>query len=143
MRIEFQKSGFFCPKAHYECGGVRETIRLQSDGTFYWNFNGQSYRTYPGSNPEIFCDEKKVAFRSWMFSPIEWIITNYRGRKWKIFETYQRWGCQVTWKTTEGKCIMNFFHTGCCRGTAIMRSDWSDNVGLLVGMVIPLILSSG
>ena len=148
MRIEFK----FMPgpfQSYYEFEGVRERIRF--GGGFYWNFNRCIYRTCASNYPKIYCDdifhgEVEVASHSGRLlsrPPFTWNVVDVNGRKWQMIETWRASGWWADWKSIDGKRIMSFRRKSCSKGTAVIRSDWSENVGLLVGMVIPLCLSTG
>jgi hypothetical protein len=147
MRIEFKfNPGPF--RSYYEFDGIRERIRF--DGGFYWNFGGATYRTCASNDPKIYRKDVEVAFRpaaagSWFAQnpPFEWNVVDIDGRKWQIVETWKANIWSVDWKTIDGKLIMAFRRQRCWRGTATIHTDWSENVGLLVGMVVPLVLSTG
>ena len=152
MRIKF-KFNFAPFRSYYEFEGVRERIRC--NGNFYWNFREQTYRTCASNFPKIYCydiyhGDMEIASRPttsagtwWGEAPFLWHIVDIGGRSWQIVETWNVNIWSVDWKTTDGKWIMAFRRKQCCGGTAVIRSDWSENVGLLVGMVIPLVLSTG
>ena len=143
MRIEFK----FMPgpfRSYYEFEGIRERIRF--GGGFYWSFNGCSYRTCASNYPKIYRDdisrgEVEVASHSGRLlsdPPYIWNVVDGDGRKWQIVETHNFNIWSVDWKSIDGKRIMSFRRKSCSKGAAVIRSDWSKNVGLLVGMVIPL-----
>ena len=141
MRIEF-KTTFFL-RTYYEFEGVSERIRYSGD--FYWNFDGWTYRTCASNNSKIYRNDKIIASCKTNRAPtwrrsFQWDIVDTEERHWQIVEAQE--GCWVDWKTIDGKRIMAFRHQW-SRGTAVIRSDWSENVGLLVGLVVPVILSSG
>jgi len=142
MRINFN----FMPgpfRSYYEFEGIRERIRF--DGGFHWNFNGQTYRTCASNYPKVYRNNVEVAARSgaWSPEPYTWDVVGVNGRKWQIDETWNANIWSVDWKSIDGKRIMSFRRQRCWRGTAVFRPDWEENVGLLVGMVIPLCLSTG
>ena len=136
MRIEFK----FMPyplRSYYEFDGVREPIRY--NGMFYWIFKGQTYQQ-DSSFSEIYCNGKKIASCLLFY---EWTVVDCCGRNWQMIEEKRHNDWRADWTATNGNRIMTFIRTQCCKGTAVIRSDWSENVGLLVGMVIPLCLSIG
>ena len=149
MRIEFKiMPGPF--RSYYEFGGLREQIRF--DGWFYWNFDGKKYRTCASNYPKIYHNDERIASRSiksvrkqggslWT-SLMEWNVVDCHGQNWRLIQTQRNGGWFVDWKFTEGNRVMAF-RQSCWNGTAVIRSDWFENVGLLVGLVIPLVLSSG
>ena len=145
MRIEFK----FMPgpfRSYYEFGGVREQIRCS--GMFCWNFSGQTYQTCASNCPKIYRNGVKIASHSWesvgfWATEKEWTVVDINGQKWQIVETWNANIWSVDWKSVDGKQIMSFRRQRCWRGTAVIRPDWSKNVGLLVGLVIPLCLSTG
>ena len=149
MRIEFKSMpGPF--RSYYVFADVKERIRF--DGGFYWNFDGRIYRTCASNYPKIYFNDEKIASCStkygqrgifWWHSWNEWKVVDIDGRNWRFIETRRNGGWQADWKTPDGKRIMVFCRKSCPKGTAVIRSDWSKNVGLLVGMVVPLILSTG
>ena len=145
MRIEFK----FMPgpfRSYYEFEGIRERIRCF--GEFYWNFREQTYRTCASNYPKIYRDDVsrgtvKVASHSGRLlsgPPFIWNVVDVDGRKWQIVETHNFNIWSVDWKSIDEKRIMSFRRKSCSKGTAVIRSDWLENVGLLVGMVIPLCL---
>ena len=140
MRIEFISTDFFL-RSYYEFEGVHERIRFR--GNFYWDFHGENYRTCASNYAVIYRDDVRIASCDTNRAPtwrrsFQWNVIDIEGHHWQIVETQK--GCRGYWKTIDGKRIMTFFHR-CHTGTAIIRSDWSENVGLLVGLVVPLILS--
>ena len=154
MRIEFQITWPW--QTYYEFAGIRERIRF--DGRFYWIFNGRTYRTCASNFPKIYLDDPfhgqeviasrsreygKESGRSWWNPLMKWNIVDNTGRNWSILETSRRGGWFVNWKSTDGKRIMTFGRKNCWKGTAVIRSDWSENVGMLVGLIVPWVLSSG
>jgi len=123
---------------------------------FYWNFNGQTYRTCASNYPKIYrvdiyrgeveIGEQFSLDTSWSWRinpPSMWNVVDIAGRNWQIVETWNANIWSVDWKSVDGKRIMSFRRQRCWRGTAVIRPDWSENVGLLVGLVIPLCLSTG
>ncbi len=80
---------------------------------------------------------------SWYKPVLEWNVVDYGGQTWQIHETPHKCDAYIDWRLAEGKRLMTFCRRSCSRGTAVIRSAWAKNIGLLVGFVVPHILSSG
>ncbi len=137
MRIEFQST--WTGQIYYELGDVREQIRY-SYGKTQWAFDGLTYETSPSNRPKIWEDGEEIAScpkKSWSRKrPSEWNVVDADGQPCRIIETYRKRGKIVDWRSDDGKRIMTYAQTGCCRATAVIRSDWSNDVGLLIGLVL-------
>jgi len=136
MRIEFNRP--FIGQAHYVFCGIRENIRGGKSSE--WSFEDKTY-WLGHANPIVITlrGGMTVASRTLFRSPIVWTVVTSCGRKWQIIETLRKGGCVrlvTDWKSTDGKHIMTFFRTGCWTGTAVIRPDWSKDVGVLVGMIM-------
>jgi hypothetical protein len=131
MRIEFYRS--FIGEGHYVFCGIRETIYPRGE----WNFGDKTYQCL-AANPIVITLGGGVTVASrnlGLFSSLVWTVVTSNGQKWQIIETRRKRGWRTDWRSTDGKHIMTFIRTGCWAGTAVIRSDWSEDVGVLVGMV--------
>lgn len=151
MRIEFYPTPWPC-RSYYAFNGEKIRIRSGKAG-FYWEAEGGIYETCASNDPTIYRNGEIIAKRrtsdgkivfTWSNPVYIWQITQPDGRKEEIFEMRSKNKSIVHWKSSDGKQIMTFRRVGCgLNGAAVFRSDWADRIGLLVGLVVPEILSTG